>query len=575
MATAMIPSPPLVGTARRYLALPALARTQGQAPTDSPPEPMLETAQIQGNSLVGFNKDHQAFLYFRITDASVARRWLRTFADQVATMEETLAFRRLFRAIRARRQAESRGLKATWVNVAFTFEGLKKLVSNPAELDDFPGTAFRLGMPSRAGGLGDPVDAAGQPLNWAVGAQDSYPDLVLIVASDAAADLKSKIQRLKREIRELQGISPGRPNKRGLELILEDIGEVLPEPLRGHEHFGFKDGVSQPGVRGLVGAGAADFLTPRQLSSQSPLALSHSAPGQPLIWPGQFVLGPDYPLQNPLDVLQPGLRVPADPAWIRNGSFVVIRRLQQDVAAFWKFMTKTAGQLSANGAAPGITPDRLAAMLMGRWASGTSVVRSPEQDDPTIGQSHWEANHFNFAEPAPRLTTITGDIVPEVIADRDAQRCPFAAHIRKVNPRDEESELGGMAKTLTKRVLRRGIPYGPPIKDRLVDDGVDRGLMFVSYQSSIEDQFEFLSHDWANSPHDPHSFSDATGEREAGQDPVIGQNGSGDRSRKVNVRLGDRFETLTLPREWVIPRGGGYFFSPSIHALREVLGGSP
>jgi Dyp-type peroxidase family len=568
----MIPKASLVGTTRGHLAISALARTQGEAPPESPAEPLLDIAEIQGNSLVGFNKDHQAFLYFRVTEPTAARRWLHELAAKVATVEETLAFRRLFRAMRARRQVESQGLKSTWLNIAFTFEGLKKLVQDQASLDNIPGFAFSLGMAARAGArLGDRTDNKSEPVGWVVGDKSNYPDFVLIIASDSPSDLKDGIRRVKREIRQLQGIPPSRVNRRGLQIIFEDFGATLPAPFKGHEHFGFRDGVSQPGVRGRVGPGATEFLTPRLLAPDSALALSHAAPGQPLVWPGQFVFGANYPFQDQNDPLKPGPTLDPDPAWLRNGSFLVIRRLRQDVAAFWNFISETAAQLSTNGAAPGITVDRLAAMLVGRWQNGTPVVRSPDDPADSVAVSALEVNHFNFAQPAPALTTITGARIPQVPGDGEAKSCPFGGHIRKVNPRDEDTELGGSSRTLQKRILRRGIPYGPLIKDRLRDDGVDRGLIFVSYQTSIEDQFEFLCHDWTNSSEDPHSFGNAQGQA-AGQDVVIGQSATGDRSRSITLRFGERLVTLAVPREWVTATGGGYFFSPSISTLRDVLG---
>jgi Dyp-type peroxidase family len=571
----MIPKASLVGNALRCFAVSALARTQGEAPPESPVEPLLEIAEIQGNSLVGFNKDHQAFLYFRVTEPTAARRWLHDLATQVATVEETLAFRRLFRAMRARRQVESQGLKSTWLNIAFTFEGLKKLVQDQASLDNIPGFAFSLGMAARAGArLGDRTDDKSEPAGWLVGDMNNYPDFVLIVASDSARDLKDEIQRVKREIRQYQGVPPSRANRRGLQIIFEDLGATLPAPLAGHEHFGFKDGISQPGVRGRVGPGALEFLTPRLLAPDSALALSYAAPGQPLVWPGQFVFGANYPFQDENDPLKPGPTLDPDPAWLRNGSFLVIRRQRQDVAAFWNFISQTAAQLSNNGTAPGMTADRLAARLVGRWQNGTPVVRSADDPADSVAESALEVNHFNFAQPAPALKSITGASIPQVPGDGEARSCPFSGHIRKVNPRDEDTELGGSSRTLQKRILRRGIPYGPPIKDRMRDDGVDRGLIFVSYQTSIEDQFEFLCHDWTNSSKDPNSFGNAPGQA-AGQDVLIGQNATGDRSRSTTLRFGDRLVNLAVPREWVTATGGGYFFSPSISALRDVLGSQP
>src|SRR5204862_6718843 len=110
-------------------------------------------------------------------------------------------------------------------------------------------------------------------------------------ASDSRQALRAEVQRIKDEIVGLQGGMVERANKRGLRLIYEEEGENLPGDLAGHEHFGFKDGVSQPGIRGRASAAPLDFLTPRLIDPQDPLALTHARPGQPLLWPGQFVLG--------------------------------------------------------------------------------------------------------------------------------------------------------------------------------------------------------------------------------------------------------------------------------------------
>ena len=62
-----------------------------------------------------------------------------------------------------------------------------------------------------------------------------------------------------------------------------------------------------------------------------------------------------------------------------------------------------------------------------------------------------------------------------------------------------------------------------------------------------------------------------------GHDPIIGQsNNTGDRTRQFFIELTDdtgtqRCEQLTAPEDWVIPTGGGYFFTPSIDALKSTL----
>src|SRR5207249_5222276 len=117
------------------------------------------------------------------------------------------------------------------------------------------------------------------------------------------------------------------------------------------------------------------------------------------------------------------------------------------------------------------------------------------------------------------------DNFPPAPADAAGLRCPFAAHIRKVNPRDDTTELGGPERSLLKRIVRRGIPFGKPLANPLRPgrDKGQRGLLFIAYQTSIESQFEFLMTDWANSTLNPHSYPGDGAEHSAGHDPIIGQ----------------------------------------------------
>jgi Dyp-type peroxidase family len=557
----------------------ALSSTQGPMVPGAPAEPVLDTQEIQGNSLVGFNKDHQAFLFFQITETSTAKRWLQVIAPHVATIDETLAFRRLFRVMRSRRGQEVGGLVATWINVAFSSSGIEKLTS-AAELDKFTSDAFKLGMASRAGLLGDETDAKGDPQGWIVGGPERVIDILLIVASDRVELMRAEVRRLKDQIGSMQGVSVALENQRGLWVVYEEEGCVLPGSLAGHEHFGFRDGISQPGIRGLVSSLPLDFLTPRLIDPQDPMAATYARPGQPLIWPGQFVLGSKYPLQNMYDPLLPQANTSPQPAWAENGSYIVLRRLKQDVSAFWRFMAQEAKALGAKyPLLGGLTAQRLATLIVGRWPSGAPLMREPLLDNPNLADHALAINNFQFTNAARQIMLSPAasnppDTFPLSVADAEGLRCPFASHIRKVNPRDDTTELGGPERSLTRRILRRGIPFGRPLQDVLQSNGdnEERGLMFVAYQASIESQFEFLMTDWANSPVNPHSYVASVEEHPAGQDPIIGRQPVGGPPRGFTIRVDQQtFETAALPKEWVIPTGGGYFFVPSVTALKMVL----
>src|SRR5258708_21789938 len=90
-------------------------------------EPLVDVDDIQGNVLGGFNKDHQRLLFLRVDEQQVAafRRWLGRRVPEIATSAEVIAFNRLFKEL-ARRRGQPTGVKATWVNVAFSYPGLQK-----------------------------------------------------------------------------------------------------------------------------------------------------------------------------------------------------------------------------------------------------------------------------------------------------------------------------------------------------------------------------------------------------------------------------------------------------------------
>ncbi len=541
----------------RNVRVPALGGAVGSAsPAGERNEPIYEFEardDVQGNVIPGFNKDHQHFLFLRIRDLRLTRRWLRDLAPRLASMDDVLAFVRAHRSQRLRLGTQEPRLDATWINLAFSHRAIERLAGTE-QANGFGELSFRQGLAARSAYLGDPVSVAhpGHQSNWLVGGSTNPADILVIAAADNPSHLEAVLRELRTEAATARA-----------EIIFEQPGDTLPANLRGHEHFGFKDGISQPGVRGKVSTAPGDFITPRYLDSSDPHARLFAKPGQPLAWPGQFLLG--EPRQDPQDLYRPAAPANNFPGWARRGSYLVCRRLQQDVVAFWDFVVSAAKQLE-------LPVKHFAAMLVGRWPSGAPIMRAPRADNPALAGDEFANNHFVFDDDTrpsvlPPLPGYSGDRHARARADLMGAVCPHFAHIRKVNPRDSGTDLGTPTDSMLRLILRRGIPFGPPLvgvdgpTPELIEQ--ERGLMFISYASTIEDQFEFITRRWVNSAIHP-GFG--------GHDPILGQHDkAGDRKRFVDFPTRNGLTRIELEREWVVATGGGYFFVPPISAVGAVL----
>ncbi|MEW6297010.1 MAG: Dyp-type peroxidase [Thermodesulfobacteriota bacterium] len=462
-------------------------------------EPVLAVDNIQGNIIPGFNKPYQAFLFLKIRHVPDCKRWLDTMRHQVTPARDIL------------RNAGA----PVWINIAFSYNGIKRL---RGVATNFLDTSFKLGLAAQSKHLGDPIDpkSAGHPRNWKVGGPGTEADILLLIAGDARGE-----DEFKHKVQPIEG------DFRGVSVLFRQPGARLPD---GREHFGFRGSVSQPGLRGRLANGGP--LTPGGKPEDGGLG----EPNQDLLWPGEFVFG--YPRQNPESTTDQGEEAREEPYWTKHGSFLVFRRLRQDVYQFHRFIHDTATELRIDNLG------LVAAMLVGRWPDGAPLMRAND----------------------PRGTT-----------------CPFASHVRKTNPCDDEFVVRGRllngeglkrSTTQTHRLLRRGIPYGPRSQSTFEnprDDGEDRGLLFLAYQTSIERQFEWVT--WnCNDP----DFK----ERGAGYDLIIGQNNRPGEDRRRSFAItwqgadkALRSAVLSTKAEWVVPTGGGYFFAPSLEALQKLATG--
>jgi Dyp-type peroxidase family len=496
-------------------------------------EPLFPSDDIQADILLGLLKNEERLLFFTIDDPAA----FKTFAGGlgITSVTECLAQRDLI----DKRAAEgiTSPIPAPGLNVAFTFSGLEKL-----GVDGLTGAQgiepFRDGMAQRTakGKLTDPPAQ-----DWRILGPQRPVDGVFVVTGSTDAEIANTIA--------LQ-LAPVPGN--GWEIVCEEHGRVRPDPVRGHEHFGFADGVSQPGVRGLVAPGRP------LMGSDNPLDGDQGQPGQDLLWPGLFLFG--YPEQNAhaakFDV-KGDVRTPPVP-FMENGAYLVFRRLAQRVPEF-DLHVKSRAAMTGDGS-DAASAELLGAQMVGRWKSGAAIINAPTADDPRIADGTQLVNDFEFD------------------GDREGLVCPWAAHVRKAYPRndvrgnltptDDETDAAE-AFTQAHRMMRRGIAYGPELTEAEAlagrsDPALSRGLLFKCYVTSLEDQFEFVQEQWVNAP----SFSQPG----AGVDPIIGQSAtepapflgaapvSGDASKKPQLS----FESF------VEMQGGEFFFAPAISALRGL-----
>jgi Dyp-type peroxidase family len=314
-----------------------------------------------------------------------------------------------------------------WVSVAFTWSGLRALDVDEASLATFP-EEFKQGMVARAEVLGD--TGANHPENWLGGL--ASPDLhaiVILFARDVA-----ERQRCEAEHQRLVAQCDGVEVLSSLDL------EATPPFDYAHDHFGYRDRMSQPVIEG-----SGDEPTP---GSGAPLKA------------GEFILG--YP-----DEAGPSVNQPQPEILARNGGYMAYRRLQEHVGAFRNFLRRN-GQTREE-------QELLAAKLMGRWRSGAPLVLAPDRDDPALGADSQRQNDFNYKQMDPHGYAV-----------------PLGSHIRRMNPRDTAANMN------RRRMIRRGGTYGPYLPEDAPEDGVERGIAAFVICASLIRQFEFAQNVWAN-----------------------------------------------------------------------------
>ena len=350
------------------------------------------------------------FLAFR--NAAGGRAWLTAIMEKVHS---------------AKAMRESVEKDKRWITVAFTCNGLRALGVDEATLATFP-QEFREGMGARAAVLGD--TGANDPAHWVD--KTASPDLhaiAILFARDTAERGRSVIEHGK-FLAECQGVE-----------VLSSLDlEATPPFGYAHDHFGYRDRLSQPVIEG-----SGDEPTP---GSGAPLKA------------GEFILG--YP-----DETGAGPALPQPEILSHNGSFMAYRRLEEHVGRFRDFLRE-------NGKTPE-EQELVAAKLMGRWRSGAPLTLAPDKDDPALGADPRRNNNFNYKQEDPQGYAV-----------------PLGSHMRRMNPRDTAANMN------RRRMIRRGATYGPYLPEGTPDDGTERGIAAFVICASLIRQFEFAQNVWVN-----------------------------------------------------------------------------
>jgi Dyp-type peroxidase family len=314
-----------------------------------------------------------------------------------------------------------------WASVAFTWNGLKSLGLDDTSLQAFP-EEFRQGMAARAEILGDTGN--NHPDKWADNL--ASPDLHAIVILFARNE-QERVESMAEHKKLIESCA-------GVELLSALDIEATPPYEYAHDHFGYRDRLSQPAIEG---------------TDEMPTPGSGNA-----LKAGEFILG--YEDENRIVA---GGQIPEMLA--KNGSYMAYRKMEEHVGLFRDF-------LKANGETPE-EQELIAAKLMGRWRSGAPLVLAPEKDDPQLGANPQRNNDFAYKEQDPHGYAV-----------------PLGSHIRRMNPRDTTTNMN------RRRMIRRGSTYGPYLPENMPDDGQERGIAAFILCASLIRQYEFAQNVWIN-----------------------------------------------------------------------------
>jgi deferrochelatase/peroxidase EfeB len=489
-----------------------------------------EFADIQGIARFGYRRLTAACFYLlEIADAAAARDWLLrapvTDAKERDPPPETA------------------------LQVALSAVGLRAL-GIPDDIIAGFSTEFLAGMAGEANRSHRLGDVGGSdPMRWQWGGPGATPHVLVMIYA-----VPKRFETWQREVTDSTFNGAFRVMRR-----------LATTDLDGREPFGFVDGISQPTI---------DWERREQIDAIRLEYRNVAALGEFLLgYPNEYGKYTDRPLLTPeADPfgLLPGAEEDSDHRDLgRNGTYLVMRDLSQDLAGFWEFLDRQRSDT-------GLTAEELAEAMVGRTIDGTPLVSLSGTLVAGVNGDDSASNNFTFSD------------------DPDGKRCPLGAHIRRANPRnaDMPGGPGGAISRLIRtagfgrhgarddlvapvrfhRILRRGRPYGPASSpQRVPPSGADeeRGIHFICLNANIARQFEFVQNAWMVGT----KFDGLIDEG----DPLLGNRqpvpGCPAADGFTYARDGAVRRRLVGLPQFVTVRGGAYFFLPGIRALRYLATG--
>jgi len=455
----------------------------------------IDVSDIQGFSLKGYNFSCARYLLLELLHHEAARDFVNALLPVITTGE--------------RWDIDKKPMST--VNLAFTHTGLVQLQLPMASLLSFP-VEFQQGMKARGDILYD--TGKNSPKHWDPVWKEGRVHAWLAVNARTAEALEERCAATLRLMTETGGARL---------LQAQDAGAIyLDGKPSAKEHFGYTDGFGNPDFKG-----AERVCVPGQGK------LTGDGQWEALAT-GEFLLGyADEAGELPV--------APIPHLLGRNGTFMVYRKLHQNVATFRNY-------LDAKGKLYGGGKEKLAAKFVGRWRDGTPIELSPDGPDASIVADNNRNTDFTYG------------------GDPAGARCPIGAHLRRVHPRDAFGFNGGLVNR--RRIMRRGLPYGEFVPEgQPVRDEDERGIIFMALNASIFRQFEFVQQQWVEYGNDSHQGND--------KEPLVGNH---DGTGKFMVQgttdpKNPPFLCGGLP-QFVELRGGDYFFIPSLTALAMIATGT-